>query len=392
MASINARGGNLFFDFRFRGVRCREYTKLEDTVANRKRMEALLQKMEAEMLLGSFEYDRYFPGSKFAGRFRTLPTAPDGAPLFKDFAETWYAECKPEWRHSHLTTRRQILDQRLIPTFGHQYLTQITKAEILAFRAKLSSEKNRYKKPLAPQTINHIMTPLRMIMTEASERYGFRNPYTGIKSLRIPRRDIQPFSLDEVRLILDTVRPDFKNYYTVRFYTGMRTGEIDGLRWRYVDFERREILVRETYSNGRTEDTKTEGSKREIRMSEPVFQALQDQHKKTAELSEYVFCTATGGPLSNKNVSERVWYPLLSHLQLARRVPYQTRHTFATLSLAAGENPEWIARQMGQSTTEMLFKVYSRYVNDLTRKDGSALDRLISQNTIDKEIENDDGK
>jgi integrase len=46
--------------------------------------------------------------------------------------------------------------------------------------------------------------------------------------------------------------------------------------------------------------------------------------------------------------------------------------------LAAGENPEWIARQLGHTTTEMLFRVYSRFIPNLTRKDGSAFDRLVS--------------
>ena len=50
-----------------------------------------------------------------------------------------------------------------------------------------------------------------------------------------------------------------------------------------------------------------------------------------------------------------------------------------TLWLAAGENPEWIARQMGHTTTEMLFRVYSRFVPNLTRQDGSAFDRLLQQ-------------
>ena len=55
------------------------------------------------------------------------------------------------------------------------------------------------------------------------------------------------------------------------------------------------------------------------------------------------------------------------------------RHTAATLWLAAGESPEWIARQMGHTTTEMLFRVYSRYVPNLTRQDGSAFDLLLQQ-------------
>ncbi|MEY8212807.1 MAG: integrase, partial [Gammaproteobacteria bacterium] len=72
--------------------------------------------------------------------------------------------------------------------------------------------------------------------------------------------------------------------------------------------------------------------------------------------------------------------PLLRYLNLKARRPYQSRHTAATLWLAAGENPEWIARQMGHTTTEMLFRIYSRYVPNLTRQDGSAFERLLTTN------------
>ena len=71
---------------------------------------------------------------------------------------------------------------------------------------------------------------------------------------------------------------------------------------------------------------------------------------------------------------------MLDYLGLKRRRLYETRHTAATLWMAAGENPEWIAKQLGHVNTEMLFKVYSRYVPNLTRRDGSAFENLLNQN------------
>ena len=99
---------------------------------------------------------------------------------------------------------------------------------------------------------------------------------------------------------------------------------------------------------------------------------------RTGGLRGYVFCNRAGQPLDHNNFTKRVWYPLLRHLGLKPRRPYQMRHTAATLWLAAGENPEWIARQMGHASTEMLFKVYSRFVPNLTRQDGSAFERIVS--------------
>lgn len=221
------------------------------------------------------------------------------------------------------------------------------------------------------------MTPLRMILADAADRYDFTTPFTGLKQLPVAPSQVDPFSLKEVWRFLDQVRQDFRNYYLVRFFTGMRTSEVDGLKWCYVDFDRREILIRETLVKGQVETTKTHGSARTIQMSVPVYDALKQQKLVIQQKSDYVFCTENGTPLNYSNVAARIWYPTLKRLGLKKRRPYQTRHTAATLWLAAGENPEWIARQMGHTTTKMLFTIYSRFVPNLTRNDGSAFENLI---------------
>jgi len=74
----------------------------------------------------------------------------------------------------------------------------------------------------------------------------------------------------------------------------------------------------------------------------------------------------------------------LRHLGLKQRPPYQMRHTAATLMLASGENPEWVARMLGHSTTEMLFRIYSRFVPNLTRNDGRAYAQLLATHSAAK--------
>ena len=110
--------------------------------------------------------------------------------------------------------------------------------------------------------------PLRMILEEASERYEFEMPFKNIKNLKQSRPTVNPFTLNEVWRIINVVRKDFKPYYTIRFFTGMRTSEIDGLRWECVNFERREITIRQALVDGVLGPTKTVGSQREIVMSQ----------------------------------------------------------------------------------------------------------------------------
>src|SRR5690554_8027333 len=87
------------------------------------------------------------------------------------------------------------------------------------------------------------MGMLKIILEEASDRFEFETPYRNIKPLKLQKTHIEPFSFAEVNKIIETVRKDYRNYYTVRFFTGMRTGEVDGLKWKFVDFERKQILV-----------------------------------------------------------------------------------------------------------------------------------------------------
>ena len=400
VASVNARNNLLFFDFYHQGERCREYTKLTDTAANRRKMESVLKKIEAERLLGTFDYAKWFPGSKNLLKFESpsdadtlLLNAEEGieTPPFKEYAETWFDQVSVAWRRSHRSTVRSTLDLHLIPCFGEVPVGAITKSMALDFRAELATRKGRGgNKTLSNKTINRIMQILRQLMDEAADAHGFANPTLKIKRLKQRKTDVNPFSLDEVRLMIETVRADWRDYLIVRFFTAMRTGEINGLQWKYVDFENRRILIRETIVRGELDYTKTDGSQRDIQMSQPVYDALRRAEKVSRGISRFVFCNKEGEPVCLDNFTTRVWHPLLRHLSLEARRPYQTRHTAATLWLAAGENPEWIARQLGHTSVEMLFKTYSRYIPNLTRNDGSAVEGLLSAafngGMVDKEL------
>jgi len=206
--------------------------------------------------------------------------------------------------------------------------------------------------------------------------------FKGVKRLKAKRPDVHPFSMEEVDRIRAAIRADYRDYVMVRFFTGMRTGEINGLKWKYVDFERGLILVREVFSAGESEENaKNETSLRDIPMLPVVREALESHRKVRHPESEYVFCSREGNPLDAHNFATRVWYPLLRYLEIDKRRPYQTRHTTATLMLASGENPEWIAKLMGHANTQMLFTVYSRFVPNLTRQDGRAITGLLNSRT-----------
>lgn len=404
MASIRTRTqtGKLYLDFYFDGQRYREQTALPDSPENRNKLSKLADRLEREISKGKFNYEEFFGKPAKTSKLKpalnpstaddsgiqaSVASAPvkgvgQNMPTFTEFLAIWRHENFVQFRNSYKRTVEDIFKAHLIPRFGNCRVGDIRREDLLNLRSELAKAPGRKGLTMSPKRVNAIMTLMNQIMSEASDRYNFTNPHQNIKPLRLRKPDVQPFTLNEVELILRSVREDMRNYYLVRFFTGMRTGEIDGLKWKYVDFARRQILIRSTIVAGHEEeDGKTFDSIRDIEISEVVCKALRDQRAVTFHRSEYVFCNNLGQPLDHNNVTKRVWYPLLRHLGLDKRRPYVTRHTAATLWLAAGENPLWIARQLGHSSTEMLYRVYGRFVPNLTRQDGSAFERLLASST-----------
>lgn len=391
MPKVRARPetGTLYLDFFYRGKRCREQTALPDTAENRRKVQALLNRVEKEIKQGTFDYALTFPGSPRAAAFASAitvqqrntdaTTVAGDTPLFSEFAELWFTEMSPQWRRSHQHGVREVLDRNLLPVFGQRTLGAITKADVLAFRAEVAKLPGRRSETVGNARINKIMCFLRQILNEGADRYDLKPAFRGIRPLKQKKTDVHPFTLAEVNTILASVRADYRNYVLVRFFTGMRSGEINGLQWKYVDFEHNLILVRETYTGGELEDdAKNTYSVRDIPMLPNVREAIEAQMKGRDPDVPWVFATREGNPIDANNFANRIWYPLLRYLELEKRRPYQTRHTAATLMLASGENPEWVARVLGHANTDMLFRVYSRFVPNLTRQDGRAFAGLIN--------------
>lgn len=197
MPSIRTREDNgcLFLDFRFQGRRFREQTLLADTPGNRKKLEKVLAQIESEIKAGTFEYTKYFPNSKAARRLASQPApiavsapviaalelAPTAAPTpaFEKFANQWVDERSIEWRRSHTKSLLSTLNGRLIPRFGAKAIGEITKADVLAFRAELAKAPGRGDKSLSPKRINEIVGLLCQILDEAADRFGFTSATNG---------------------------------------------------------------------------------------------------------------------------------------------------------------------------------------------------------------------
>lgn len=291
-------------------------------------------------------------------------------PTFKDACRLWWRENSIAWKDSYRQLNEKRVKTKLLPQFGDQPVNSITRSDILQYRATLAKE------GLANGTINSVMSLLTQILNDAARRYHFVSPCQDINRLATKRVNIDPFTLSEVKEILLAAPYPYQQYYTVKFFTGMRSAEINALLKKDMDMERKQILIRRASVDGRHTSVKTKASDRVIPMNDIVFKAIRDQLNNFPD-SDFLFVNRKGKQLDRHNVSRTIWKPLLKSVGLEHRNEYQTRHTCASLMLSSGESPLFVAEILGHQRLETLYEHYSRYIPNIHGCDGEKFEQLI---------------
>ena len=302
------------------------------------------------------------------------------APAFEAFATTWIDEGRAGWKASTLAQYQQVLKSQLVPVFGVLRVSAISESRIRQLITAL------HDAGLSARRINLTLLVLKMILrTAVRRRYLRDDPTETIRSLREPQTEVDPIDPAEVAGFLAACPPWWRPYFTVAFWTGARPNELAALRSGDVDGGRGIVRIRAGRYRGKEGPPKTASSVRDLDLLPPVLDALKAQKAQQASErlkagrgapepgQDYVFTGPAGGLLNVNALRDRTWYPTLMMAGLRRRTMYQTRHTFASNALGAGEAPSWVAAMLGHTSPEMLFSVYARYIPNRTRRDGSAL-------------------
>ena len=202
---------------------------------------------------------------------------------------------------------------------------------------------------LSPATVRHAYTVIRTALGQAL-RQGkvIRNVATLTDPPRAHGRELQPLTREQVHTLLDGIRGDaLEALYVTALGTGLRQGELLGLRWQDIDLEAGTLTVRHSLQRFTRElaEPKTERSRRTLHLP-PRVTAVLAAHKERQEivpLPGLVFATAAGDPLHSVNVT-RSLQRTLKRLGLPQQRFHDLRHTFATLAIEAGEHIAVVSR------------------------------------------------
>ena len=381
---VYSRRGKLWVDFRYLGERVREPTGMADTASNRIEIRKQLDLVTAEIENGIFEFAKRFPKSRRKDRFTILEgrisTKNPEDILFKDYVESWWKEMEPGMSVSQIRDYTSILKSHHLPYFSYMSFREIcSTVRMKKFLASLKGKKTLRGTPLTAKRIRNIMIPLRVIVKDAIEEYGWSDlpdPFAGLKLPKVRRFRIHPFNFDEWKVLMGFIKAWLRPYFEFAVRTGLRPSEQVALKWTAVDSRFVHVELSRVRNREKTE-LKTPESIRRIEIRPSIQEVLDVQKAQTAHLaSEYVFVNTKGVPCVQDTLRGH-WVNAIKKSGLPFRRMYETRHTFASWALATGETPEWVAKTLGHVDSSMVYRTYSRYIPNLTRKDGSALEEMF---------------
>lgn len=362
MAHIYSDRGWLVLSFQFahqgRQFRCREYLKIRDTREGRRLAEKITRELSAEIASGHFDYAKRFPASRMLAKLGIDPTRND--PTLEEFSRAWLKEREASRPRGTIEFYKSLFRSQLWNSvFAARRISALSDGDVALFLAE------RRGAGVPADRVNRIRAALFTLFRVAARRKLIaENPVAHTD--RLPREtesEIDPFTADEVRALLEAAQGWERRLVAVSVGTGIRPGELVGLKWDDVDLAAGQVHIRRSRGNWGEGAPKTRKSRRRIDLSAPARQALAEQRAASRLRSAYVFPNTEGGPLDRHNFTQRNWRRILARASVRPRPFEQLRHTWATLMLSDPDTDlRYVADQMGHRNLEMLLKHYVRWM------------------------------
>lgn len=379
---VAASDSSIQISFTYKGINCRERLKLQPSPANLKRAEQHRAAILHAIAQGTFDYGVTFPHSK--NRFKFAETNGAGYRL-EVYLETWLAGVQKHIKASTFDDYRKIVFHTLIPAIGRKHLDELKRADIRELCDALPDATNKRLANIQSVLRTALQAALDDDLIDTNQLYGWT--YKRAEAPR-PEDDVDPFSQAEQIAIFEACREAaHANLFRFAFWTGLRTSELVALRWGDIDWLRGTVRV----ARGRTtaakeaETPKTRRSMRDVKLLAPALAALEAQKALTFLADKEVFLNPhTGNPWGGDHTIRTAWTSILKRAGVRYRRPYQTRHTFASMMLTAGESPIWIAAQMGHADTGMIYRKYGRWITDAAPQAGAKAVEMFAGKSCDK--------
>jgi len=207
----------------------------------------------------------------------------------------------------------------------------------------------------------------------------------------VVKGNIAVLAPEQIRALLEaTPNQKHRTLFLTAIMTGARLGEILGLRWSDVDFEKKQIHIRRTFNHERFFTPKTKGSIRSIDLAPVMILELKKWKLASAGNNDaLVFSSEVGSPLTPQNLTRRYFKPALKVAGLPEIRFHDLRHTYASLLIEQGENIKYISSQLGHASTTITLDVYSHLMKSENQAAACRLENTIFEGTGHKMVTNE---
>jgi integrase len=306
----------------------------------------------------------------------------------KRFLESWLQTVRPpRLEQSTWERHEEYVRLHIVPVLGQTILTKLTPQQVQELYAQKLTERS-------PTTVHHIHATLHRALDSAL-RLGLvqRNVTELVDAPRMQRQEMNTWTPEQARVFLAVSEGDrLHALYVVALTTGMRQGELLGLKWSEVDLEHGLISVTSTLKRPKTgltlsARTKTRTSRRRITLTAEAVAALREhrarQLKERLQLGEHwtdyglVFANPTGDPCLARSIERYSFAPLIHKAGVAKIRFHDLRHTCATLLLLQGVNPKIVSEMLGHSTVAITLDLYSHVTPNMQRGAAAAMSRAL---------------
>lgn len=231
--------------------------------------------------------------------------------------------------------------------------------------------------PITGKRKNNILSATRSFVNWTKRRELWDGKFLEIPRFSSRTHKIKPLSPEETRLIITYAPEPYKDFYQFGLLTGARTGEALGLQFDDFNFKEGTISIKRALTVGQIVTTKSEAGEREIPLLRPLRELYQKRSLNNARGSPWFFySSAPNGGILSRSWLGKTWQKLLKAFKIEPRPLYSTRHTYASLAIAAGEDPLWVAKILGHSRPDQLFLKYASHMEGI-KKDGHKVVELI---------------
>jgi integrase len=309
-----------------------------------------------------------------------------GSQTVGEYMEQWLqTSARESVRESTYESYRNQVRRYVVPAIGRVKLKRLSAMQIQGmYRAMLD-------RGLSPRTVQYAHAVLHRALRQAV-RWGLvpRNVSEDVDRPRLRPEEIRPLNRHQARHLLNTAGESgdrFEALYVLALHTGMRPGELLGLKWEDVNFDEGGLQLNRALAGKNLTAPKTKRSRRRIDLSTASIAALKAHRKRQLEERMQkaglwrdhglVFPSTVGTPLFHRNVV-RAFKNLLKRAGLPQSTRlYDLRHTCATLLLGSNVHPKYVQELLGHASIALTLDTYSHVLKGMDGGIGGAMDEAL---------------